>query len=228
MAASHDMTPKQFRYDHAKLLRQAVRSDLPHTLACNSVMIGLALAAAAAGTPLQAWWDQDSCIPLWGDLIRPDAYGVTAGHTAANAGADSDSAGFFLEYDTGSEHLPQLTAKVDGYARFAETYGASHLILIHVPDPARELALHARLRQDPSAAHLPIATTHGPVEDTAAALIRHLGDRVYGRAWRPLDIDTRTTIVKLPGHFRACGIRLLPPEYTDRAVTAPTPSPPAS
>lgn len=222
VAASHDMTPKQFRYDHAKLLRQAARADLPHTLACNSVMIGLALAAAAAGTPIQAWWEQNSCLPMWGDLIRPDAY-ATLGHNTAGVEAGT---GLFLEYDTGSEHLPQLTAKIDGYARFAETYNASHLILIHVPDPARELALHARLSQDPRAAHLPIATAHGPVEDTDARLIRHLGARVYGPAWRPLGVDARTALTDLPAHFRARDIRLLPPIYTDRAVTAPAPNPP--
>jgi len=222
VAASHDMTPKQFGYDHAKLLRQAARADLPHTLACNSLMIALAHAAAAAGTPLKAWWDQDSCLPLWADLIRPDAYAAFT-PTTGNA---MPPTGFFLEYDTGSEHLPQLAAKINGYVRFADTYAASHLILIHVPDPARELALHARLNQDPRTTLLPIATAHGPIEDTDAAHIRRLGERVTGRYWRPLGLDTRTAINSLPALFRERGINLLPPVYTDRAVTAPAPTPP--
>jgi len=222
VAASHDLTPKQFGYDHAKLLRQAARADLPHTLACNSLMIALALAAAAGGTPLAAWWDQDSCLPLWGDLIRPDAY---AAFTPTSTGA-VPTAGLFLEYDTGSEHLPQLAAKIDGYARFADTYAGSHLILIHVPDPARELALHARLNQDPRTALLPIATAHGHIEDTDAADIRRLGERATGRYWRPLCVDARASVTELPSLFRERGISLLPPVYTDRAVTAPTPNPP--
>lgn len=223
VAASHDMTPKQFGYDHAKLLRQAARADLPHSLACNSLLIALTLAATAVGRPLGAWWDQDSCLPLWGDLIRPDAYAAFA---PAPGGGALPASGFFLEYDTGSEHLPQLAAKIDGYARFADTYAGCHLVLIHVPDPARELALHARLNQNPNAVRLPIATAHGPVEDTDAAHIRRLGERVTGPSWRPLGLDQRIAITDLPGHFRERGISLLPPVYTDRAITAPAPNPP--
>jgi hypothetical protein len=47
------------------------------------------------------------------DFPQPDGLGVWA-----EAGRETV---FVLEYDTGSEHLPKLTAKLPGYARLAET-----------------------------------------------------------------------------------------------------------
>ena len=91
VAAAHDLTSKEFGYDHAKLMRQGARADLRHTIGAREALVAL-----AARGRLAAWWDEYTCLPAWGDLIRPDAYGVYE--------ADgTDAFGFFYEYDTGSD-----------------------------------------------------------------------------------------------------------------------------
>ena len=210
VAAAHDLTPKQFGYDRAKLHRQAYRPDLAHTLGCNSLLV--ALAAQHRIHPehrLSVWWDQDSCLPVWGDVIRPDAYAVFAAPDATGAPSEC---GFFFEYDTGTESLTQLAGKLRGYIRHADAYGGHRPVLIHLPDPAREHALHARITAT-APCPVPVATATSP----------HLAEAV----WRPVDgHEQRLPLAQLPAHFTATGYRLLPPLTHDRAVHAPAPMPP--
>lgn len=210
VAAAHDLTPKQFGYDRAKLHRQAYRPDLAHTLGCNSLLI--ALAAEHRTRPehrLTLWWDQDSCLPVWGDVIRPDAYAV---HTAPDATGVVRECGFFFEYDTGTESLTQLVGKLRGYTRHADAYGGHRPLLIHLPDPAREHALHARIT----------ATAPAPVPVATAT-----GTRLAEAVWRPVAAEERRlALPDLPAHFDAAGYRLLSPLTADRAVHAPVPLPP--
>jgi Replication-relaxation len=208
VAAAHDLTPKQFGYDRAKLLRQAFRPDLPHTTGCNSLLIRLA--AGHRTHPerrLAVWWDQDSCTRVWGDVIRPDAYALIA---APDRGGTPTECGFFLEYDTGTESLTQLTAKMDGYAHHHNAYGGHRPVLIHLPDQARELALHARLTPNGPRPPIPVATTTAPDP----------GEPV----WLPLGATTRLAPADLPAHFPAAGYRLLDPAQSDRYVCAPDPT----
>ena len=210
VAAAHDLTPKQFGYDRAKLHRQAYRPDLAHTLGCNNLLV--ALAAQHRTRPehrLTVWWDQDSCLPVWGDVIRPDAYAVF--HAPDTTGAASEC-GFFFEYDTGTESLTQLAGKLRGYTRHADAYGGHRPVLIHLPDVAREHALHARITVT-APCPVPVATATGP----------HLAEAV----WRSVGgHEQRLTLADLPTHLTAAGYRLLPPLTADRAVHAPTPLPP--
>jgi hypothetical protein len=210
VAAAHDLTPKQFGYDRAKLHRQAYRADLPHTLGCNNLLV--ALAAVHRTRPdhrLTVWWDQDSCIPVWGDVIRPDAYAV---HAAPDSHATSTECAFFFEYDTGTESLTQLAGKLRGYTRHGDAYGGHRPVLIHLPDPAREHAFHARIT----------ATTPCPLP-VATATDARLADAV----WRPADAtEHRLALTDLPAHFTRAGFRMLPLLTSDRAVHAPAPLPP--
>jgi len=210
VAAAHDLTAKQFGYDRAKLLRQAFRPDLPHTTGCNSLLI--CLAAGHRARPerrLAAWWDQDSCQRVWGDVIRPDAYALL---TAPDADGAAAECGFFLEYDTGTESLTQLAAKMDGYARHLDAYGGHRPVLIQLPDAARELALHTRLTTHASdQPPVPVATTAAPEP----------GEPV----WLPLGATTRLAPADLPAHYRTAGYRLLEPVRADPYVRAPIPTP---
>ncbi len=209
VAAAHDLTPKQFGYDRAKLHRQAYRADLPHTLGCNTLLINLAAEhRTRPDHQLTVWWDQDSCIPVWGDVIRPDAYAVFT--APGTAGAVSECS-FFFEYDTGTESLTQLAGKLRGYTRHGDAYGGHRPVLIHLPDPAREHALHARI------------TTTGP---TPVPVATATGPRLAHPVWRPVGTDRRLALADLPAHFTTAGYRLLPTLTADRAVHAPTPLPP--
>jgi hypothetical protein len=104
VGAAHDLSAKELRYDRGVLLRQAARPDLPHTLGCNALMIRLAVRTTIdPSLRLTAWWGPISCLRLWGDVIRPDAYAVTNHRDQAT--------GWFLEYDTGTESITQLAGK---------------------------------------------------------------------------------------------------------------------
>jgi hypothetical protein len=209
VAAAHDLTPRQFGYDRAKLNRQAYRADLAHTTGCNELLVHLA--AQHRTRPehtLTAWWDQDSCVPVWGDVIRPDAYAVLAAPDSHGAPAQC---GFFFEYDTGTESLTQLAGKLRGYTRHHEAYGGHRPLLIHLPDTAREHALHARITAEHPQSPVPLATTTAP--------------RLTGPVWRPVGTDQRMSLPDLPGHYAAAGYRLLPPLTGDRDVHAPAPLP---
>lgn len=216
VAAAHDLTAKQYGYDHAKLLRQQWRADLPHTIGTHDVLAGL----AACGQ-LSVWWNQYSILPIWGDLIRPDAYAV---HRDPTTGAEY---GFFYEHDTGSEHFPQLLAKTGRYARCAATYRGHRPILITLPTSGREQALHRKLATTPEAVGLPIATAVAAKAERDATGIRNLAAHLCGPAWRPAGAAIRVTLAEIPEHFTAAGIRLLPPKHEDRDVRAPAPQCPS-
>jgi hypothetical protein len=56
---------------------------------------------------------------------------------------------FFLEYDTGTEPLTRVVAKLAGYAALAARTGITTPVLFWVRSPSREAALHARLAGPP-------------------------------------------------------------------------------
>jgi hypothetical protein len=216
VAAAHDLTPKEFGYNHAKLLRQQARADLAHTVGLHDALSGL-----AARGELSVWWNQYSLLPVWGDLIRPDAYAV---HRDPVTGGEF---GFFLEHDTGSEHLPQLAAKTAGYRRYAATYRGHRPILIHLSSHAREHALHQRLAASLEEPLLPMATAVTTPAERDANAIQQLGMRLAGPAWKPLGADVRVALAELSGYFTGRGVTLLPAKLEDRDIRAPAPACPS-
>ena len=211
VGAERDQSVKELRYDRAKLLRQAARPDLPHTLGCNSLMIHLAVAhrIQSAAPRLAVWWGPVSCLRLWGDAIRPDAYGVLDDPRAA--GREHGSCGFFLEYDTGSESGIQLAAKIRGYARYAENYTGHRPVLVQVPNATREARLHARITETYGTSPVPIATSIATLDPADASWAVHGG-------------GARVPIAALPTVFTARGYRLLPPILADPTAPAPAPT----
>lgn len=197
LAAQRDLDLKQLRYDRAKAQRQVLRPDLPHTLGCNTLMIHLATAhRAGVSGHLASWLGALSCLRRWGDQIRPDAYGHWTEPTDTVGGC-----GFFLEYDTGTESLHQLAAKIHGYDRFARSHTGHQPILIHTSTPSREARLHALLTETHGTCPVPIATTTAPHPHTPI--------------WLPHAAADRTGIGQLPDVFTALGYRILPPLEPD-------------
>jgi hypothetical protein len=212
-AAPHGLSAKELRYDRAVLQRQAARPDLPHTLGCNTVMIRLATRHRTdPALRLTTWWGPISCLRLWGDIIRPDAYAVTTT-------ADGREDGWFLEYDTGTESVTQLAAKLRAYRRFSQTYAGHRPILIHLPTPVREARLHQVIAETyPGPCPAPVATSTDP--DLAAHTWR-----IAGHPLAPDGTPARFPLASLPTALATGGYRILPAQTSDPEIYAPDPVP---
>jgi hypothetical protein len=210
-AAPHGLSAKELRYDRAVLQRQAARPDLPHTLGCNTLVIHLTTRQRTDPTlRLTSWWGPISCLRLWGDVIRPDAYAVTSSSTDGEHG-------WFLEYDTGTESVTQLTAKLRAYRRFEQTYGGHRPVLIHLPSAARETRLHRQIAETyPGRCPVPVATSTDP-DLTAPAW------RLAGHPLAPDGTPARFPLASLHTALAANGYRLLPAHTSDPEVYAPDP-----
>jgi hypothetical protein len=148
LAAEDGTTPAQLGYRRDRALAIALSPRLAHTTGANGVFTALAAAARASGgqTALQRWWSERRCAAAWGEHARPDGYGRWHDQAAGRPDAVTD---FFLEYDTGTEDLPRLIAKLAGYRDLAERTGITTPVLFWLPTPRREAALRARLNGPP-------------------------------------------------------------------------------
>jgi len=101
---------------------------------------------------------------------RPDGLGVWA--------QDGTDIAFLLEYDTGTEHLPQLAAKLHGYAEHAQANLALTMpLLFCFPTPRREQSARKALAATRAFRDLQIAT---------AALDPRATCPVCATTWMPL------------------------------------------
>ena len=126
----------------------ALSPRLAHDTGANGIFTALAAAARASGgqAALECWWSERRCAAAWGDHARPDGYGRWSEQPPGQPPAVAD---FFLEYDTGTEPLTRLIAKLAGYAALAARTGITTPVLFWLPSPRREAALHARLAGPP-------------------------------------------------------------------------------
>ena len=126
---------------------------------------------------------------MWGDLARPDGYGQWTEH----APAGPVTTDFFLEYDTGSENLHRVAAKLAGYRDLAARTGITTPVLFWLPTARREAGLRALLASTPGGGPgtrtagvipgVPVATTTpGAAAGGAGAAGRDLAARRAARA----------------------------------------------
>lgn len=181
LAAQHGLDPKDLGYRRDRALGIANSLRLIHQLAVNDVLTTL-----AAAQQLCAWWSETRCARHVGDLARPDAYFRL--HTPAG------EVGFYLEYDTGTEALTRLAAKLPGYHDLARSTAGTLPVLFWLPSPHREAharrVLHeARCRLDqPDLVPIATASPH-PSPDPAGPVWLPIEDS-HGRR-RPLgDLHT--------------------------------------
>jgi Replication-relaxation len=131
LAAWSGLTAAQAGYRRDRALAIFNSPILRHTVGTNGVMTALVAAARTRrGCELAAWWPERRCEQQWGDLARPDAYGRWH--------EDGRVTDFFLEYDTGTEPVAQVAAKISGYTALAEVTGIITPVLFWFPSPARE------------------------------------------------------------------------------------------
>ena len=157
-----------------RLTRLAANPRLGHLLGSNDVFTRLAgHATTQPGCALSAWWSERRCAGRYGQLVRPDGYGAWTQH--------GQHTQFFFEYDTGTEPLTRVVAKLPGYADLAAAGGPAIPVLIWVPTGRREANLHAALAGQPppvtvatSNTELAADTGHSP-----AGPLWHTGNRAH-------------------------------------------------
>jgi hypothetical protein len=146
----------------------AASQRLAHLVGLNGFFCGLLRSARTRpGCALCEWWSERRCAREWGEVVRPDGYGIWTEHGTALP--------FLVEYDNGSEPLDRLAAKLPGYARLAAAAGHPNWVLFSFGSPRRERdARRALLHRD-----VPVATAW-----------RQPGTAPDAAIWLPVDADT--------------------------------------
>jgi hypothetical protein len=181
----------QVRADRQLALERSQR--LAHMIGVNWFFVSLAAHARQDGGELRAWlneaeasghyryriWHRDS-----GSLPNPDGLGTWA--------EDDREVTFLLEYDTGSENLARLAAKLEGYGRLAEGLAKIEQVcpplLFCFPGSRRERAARRALAGCRDAPALRIATAALDPQVTCPA----------GSVWLPV-AGTHSGQVRLAG-----------------------------
>jgi DNA-binding CsgD family transcriptional regulator len=164
----------QVRADRQLALERSQR--LGHMIGAWWFFVALARHAREhSGGELAKWHsERDAAEYLYsyydGSVPHPDGLGVWA--------EDDRDIAFLLEYDTGTEHLPQLTAKLAGYAERAwRDIQFTMPLLFCFPTPRREQTARKALAATPASHDLHIAT---------AALDPRATCPACGPLWLPL------------------------------------------
>jgi hypothetical protein len=171
----------QLRADRQLALERSQR--LGHMTGRNWFFVALAAHARGGGGKLREWLNEAQAASRyqdrifvapgdWDRLPNPDGLG-----TWAEAGREVT---FWLEYDTGTENLPRLAAKLDGYALLAAALASAGTacppLLFCLPGPRREQSARRALAGHPDAGKLRIATAALDPRRTCPA----------GQVWLPL------------------------------------------
>ncbi|MBL1102752.1 replication-relaxation family protein, partial [Streptomyces coffeae] len=187
---------------------------LSHDVGVNELLTLLAAHArhtAPSGLPL--WLSERSCARRWEDMIRPDAYAHW--QDPSSAAEDPCLLPFFLEYDTGTQSLSRVEAKLPGYAAFTTSTGTRPALLIHTRTASRDRAIRHRLTQPARDLGLRVATSS----------MDFTTDTPWGPWWTPLEpAARRTTLIALAAHWTdltpAAGLE---PTDADTALALPVP-----
>jgi hypothetical protein len=149
---------------HARALALADSQRLAHLLGVNGLFCSLARwARSQDDAELAEWWPERRCVAEWGQVVRPDGFGVVRRGEALVE--------FFVEYDAGTETLARLAGKLDGYADLVRATGWSPWVVFWFPSPRRE-AEARKILNNPT---VPVVTAADG-----------LGAGAGGAAWLPL------------------------------------------
>jgi hypothetical protein len=130
-------------------------------------------ARETGGTRMGSWLCEDQAAGLFLGKVRPDGAGILT--------VEEHTMPFYFEFDTGSEPLGYLAAKLDRYAA-RQPVGGHRLVLIQINRPGRERNFHDHLagRRFP----FPTATTSVTAD-------------LLGASWRGLGSERRARLSEL-------------------------------
>jgi hypothetical protein len=207
LAAQAGLDPAAVAWRPSHTGRIAYSPSLGHDLGVNDLLTHLAAhTRTAPEAELPVWLSERSAARRWGDIIRPDAY--------AHWNSEGRLLPFFLEYDTGSQSLPRVEAKLAGYATFATTTGTRPALLIHTRTQSRDQELRRRLAHTASQLGLAVATSSADSTTTAP----------WGSRWAPLKPGARrTTLTGLAAIWPDLTPAHLEPTDADTLLTLPVP-----
>jgi hypothetical protein len=174
-----DLRDLDYRHDRATGIAYSLH--LAHTVGTNGFFTALVAHSrrAHASGQLAAWWSETRCAKHFGDIVRPDAYGLW--HESSPTPTAFE---WFLEFDFGTERPDRLGGKLAGYAKLATTTGITTPVLFWVPTARREArirrALSAALTSLDDPSLVPVATS------SADFLDEEHNDPAAAR-WQPLD-----------------------------------------
>ncbi|NBH04545.1 replication-relaxation family protein [Amycolatopsis sp. SID8362] len=227
LAYEDGLDPKSIGYRHEDAIGIAHSLRLAHTVGVNGFFTALVALGRRPGVrrSLTAWWSELRCGRLFGDMVRPDAYGRWR--------EDDHQLEFFLEFDFGTEDLGKLSRKLYGYEKLAAATGITTPVLIWLPTHRRETsarrALADFLSQLDRPRLVPLATTAADAAGNPAAArwlpIAEPATRHPGRL-RLVELAELWPQPDLPGDVPASGP--VPAQQGPGALTAPDPFPPAS
>lgn len=172
LAAETGMTVADLGYrGRTRALTVAHRLSLGHDVGVTDLVCDLATTPTVT---LVRWWSARRCGRYFGHHgARPDAYLTLTTYPRAGARAGG-AAGWwemFVEYDTGSENLHQLTSKVAGYHALAEDTGVVTPVGVWFTRPGREpsarRALAEAVQALPTPGRVPILTAAPQPFDSA-------------------------------------------------------------
>jgi hypothetical protein len=131
VAAEVGLEPSALSWRRTLAHELAHSQRLAHLVGTNGFFCALMRSARTRpGCWLDEWWSERRCAREWGEVVRPDGYGIW---TEADT-----SLPILLEYDNGTETLSRLAGKLDGYRRLAHAAGHPNWVLFSFPTPRRE------------------------------------------------------------------------------------------
>lgn len=205
LAAEHGIDETDLGYRYPRAIAYAHSLRLAHTVGVADFFTTLIdHAHRQPDSRVVAWWGENRCAAHFGDLVRPDAYGLI--------GHQRRPVEFFLEYDTGTENPARLGAKLAGYQKLAAATTITTPVLFWLTRPGREPAARTQLARAHAALDQP------DLVPVATAIGGH-GHSPFGPAWLPLHGGPRQS---LPG-LADVWPRLTPPDPDATGAPAPRP-----
>ncbi|WP_328869609.1 replication-relaxation family protein [Streptomyces sp. NBC_00287] len=227
LAREDGLEPRELDYRHDRAIGIAYSLHLAHTVGTNGFFSALVARSRRPGATgrLAVWWSEGRCARHFGDIVRPDAYGIWQENFPTPSALE-----WFLEFDFGTERPDRLGRKLTAYAKLAQTTGIATPVLIWVPTTRREAAVRRALAaalasiDDPSL--VPLATS-------SADFLNGQHDDPTAACWQPLDArgprTGRLRLTELPSawpYLPPLGTSYTDPTRTGSALPASGPPPP--